>query len=304
LTLTIFFPAARGANSRLVVSSYTKMALTLSLLIGLAALSASLGTWNHRESNTTVSPGGNLLRWRDLMHNRAFVALASSAAVFFLASVINASLSVYFFTYYAGIERGTVLAWCQFALFGGAIAGVGIWARFARSHEKHYLHAAGCLLTGGLVLGGFWVARPGVVWGGAIVPLLVLGHAFAGAAGSGLLMLPPSMLADVAEEHELRVGRRCEGAFFGAFSCVLQLATGLAVAIGGLLVDYFAGVVPGAATQAPLTIHRIGVLACLLPGVLMMVAGLLILPYQVTRDRTKATRHALALSPDVRFEAS
>jgi GPH family glycoside/pentoside/hexuronide:cation symporter len=102
------------------------------------------------------------------------------------------------------------------------------------------------------------------------------------------------MLADVAEEHELRTGERRDGAIFGAFSAGLQMAAGLGVTLAGFLLDYFAGVVPGTTAQTPATIVRIGVLSCIVPGALSVTAALLILSYDLTRRRVSVVKALLS----------
>jgi Na+/melibiose symporter-like transporter len=168
------------------------------------------------------------------------------------------------------------------------------WARIARGLDKHLLYSAGCLTTGALVTATFWTARQYGVLADFVFPVLLIGSAAAGLAASGLPILSISMLADVAEEHELQSGEPCEGAVFGAFSCGQQIATGLAIALAAVLVDTFAGLVPGAAAQSAQTVGRIGALACLFCGSLMIVAGLFILPYRITRERIRAVQAELA----------
>jgi GPH family glycoside/pentoside/hexuronide:cation symporter len=293
LMLAIFFRGSLAPSADVGPATYARMGATLGLLMGLAGALATAGTWSYhtrRSRADLVRPGTPR---RGLLRNRAFLVLTASASLFYLAAVINASLSMHFLTYYAGFD-GARIAACQFALHGGAIGGVIAWARIARGLDKHVLYSAGCLMTGALVTATFWTARQHGALADFVFPVLLIGSAAAGLAASGLPILSISMLADVAEDHELRSGEPCEGAVFGAFSCGQQIATGLAVALAAVLVDAFAGLVPGAAVQGAQTIHRIGVLSCLMCGALMIAAGLLILPYQLSRERTRAVQAELA----------
>lgn len=293
LMLAVFFRGSLVPSADVGPATYARMGATLGVLMGLAGVLATAGTWSYH----TRGRRGNIAQPREsrrgLLRSRAFLVLTAAASFFYLAAVINASLSIHFLTYYAALD-GPQIAACQFALHGGAVCGVIAWARIAHGVDKHVLYTAGCLATGGLVMATYWTARQDGALADFVFPVLLLGSATAGLAASGLPILSISMLADVAEEHQLRVGEPCEGAVFGAFSCGQQVATGVAVALAAVLVDAFAGLVPGAAVQSAQTIHRIGVLTCLVCGALMIAAGLIILPYHLTRERTRAIQGELA----------
>jgi Na+/melibiose symporter-like transporter len=125
------------------------------------------------------------------------------------------------------------------------------------------------------------------------MPILMIGSAAVGALGSGLWVLAPSMIGDVAEEHELRTNERSDGAFMGLFAAGIQTAAGLGVALAGILLDQFAHVVPGSPTQSPSTIARIGILSSIVPGVITIAAGVVMLSYNLTRDRVSLVQARL-----------
>ncbi|MCI0557090.1 MAG: MFS transporter [Nitrososphaera sp.] len=64
------------------------------------------------------------------------------------------------------------------------------------------------------------------------------------------------------------------------------MATGLSVLVTGILVDWFAGLVPGIADQSGLTVNRIGLLYSVVPATLVIASGGLMLRYRLTRSRT------------------
>ena len=62
-------------------------------------------------------------------------------------------------------------------------------------------------------------------------------------------MTAGSMMADIADEHELQSGRRQEGIFFGALSFSGKGASGIGNLVGGVALDLIAfppAAVPGA----------------------------------------------------------
>lgn len=293
LAAALFFPAAAGPGSRLAPDSYRWMALTLGVFMCAAGLTAAFGTWRYRHHGAVSREPRRAGQWRTVVRNRSFALLAGATSAYFLAMVFSAVLSIYFLTYFAAIDSGRIVALCQFALYGGATAGIVAWARLARRADKHQLFCAGCVALSVLLALLFWGAAPGQLPVDVRLPFIVLAHAALGAAASGPAILAPSMLADVAEHHELQSGVRSDGVFFGMFSASQQVATGAAAALAGPLVDRFAGLVAGSVAQAPLTVTRLGMLACLLPGALLLVSATVILAYDLTRDRVHGVKRQL-----------
>jgi Na+/melibiose symporter-like transporter len=68
------------------------------------------------------------------------------------------------------------------------------------------------------------------------------------------------------------------------------VAATLAILVSGVLIDRFAGLVPGQAEQSAATVQRVAILYSLLPAALLVVAGLLILRYDITRHRVARNR--------------
>jgi len=293
LAAALFFPAATGAGSRFAAESYASMAVTLGVLMCGAGVVATAGTWRFRTEPGGSRSVGPKAPWKAVVRNRSFALLAGANIAYFLAMVFSAVLLIYFLTYYAGIESGRIIGLCQFALYGGAIAGTLGWTQLAREFDKHRLYFAAGMVLAGLLAGLFWVAAPGLLNEQTRYAVLVFGHAAIGATAAGPAVLAPSMLADVAEEHELLSGHRSDGMFFGVFSAGQQIATGLAAALAGSLVDGYAGLVPGSTVQSAATAARVGVLACFLPGALVLVSAGIILAYNLTRHRVSLVQRRL-----------
>ena len=292
--LVLLFGSGLQSPGQQTAATFSTMALVLSMCIAVSGAAATAGTWRYRQRAVLREDAVSRRRWRAILGNRAFVVLTASAALSFFSTILSAALGIYFLTYYAQLDSGLVVTAFGTAAYLGAIGGVAAWTAVARRIDKQHLCCGGLMMSGALSLATFWVAPPGGLLDVIRIPLLVIGSAAAGAAGTGLWVLSPSMLADVAEEHELRAGERRDGAIFGAFSAGLQLAAGLGVALAGFAVDYFAGVVPGTTRQAPVTVVRIGILTCIVPAVLSIVSACLILFYDLTRGRVALVKAALA----------
>ena len=118
-----------------------------------------------------------------------------------------------------------------------------------------------------------------------LTPLLV---AFGVASGIGGLAVvsASSMMADVADEHELQTGRRQEGIFFGAISFAAKAATGLGTMIAGLALDLIrfpVGAAPGEVEAA--TIFNLGAVYGPMLGVFMVFAVYCLTQYRLTQAR-------------------
>jgi GPH family glycoside/pentoside/hexuronide:cation symporter len=107
------------------------------------------------------------------------------------------------------------------------------------------------------------------------------------------------MIADVADEDELANGERREGAFFGIFNFGEQIAAGASILITGILLDWFAGLVPGQAQQSSVTISRIGMLYSVLPSILLIMAAVFILRYSLDKEKVASIQRELAKSPEL-----
>ena len=95
-----------------------------------------------------------------------------------------------------------------------------------------------------------------------------------------------SMMADVADEHELATGRRQEGIFFGALAFAAKSTSGLGVLVGGVgidLIDFPEQV--GVADVPAETISSLGILYG--PGLMVfaVVALALMRGYRLDRAR-------------------
>ena len=96
------------------------------------------------------------------------------------------------------------------------------------------------------------------------------------------------MVADIADEDAARTGLRREGLFFGILNFGEKCAAGLAVLIGGALVDYFARLVPGEAVQSDATISRIGWIFGGVPAMLLFAAVIVVAGYRLDHQAIAA----------------
>ena len=149
--------------------------------------------------------------------------------------------------------------------------------RAARQVDKRTMFIVATLITSALMSAAYWAVGAGaLIEPGQLAPLAG-GNALAGFFASAVWVVPPSMIADVADYDESLRGVRREGALFGMYSFSrIRGAASLAIALTGVLVDRYAGLVPGLAAQSAETSIRLGVPFGTMPSLLLLVAAALI----------------------------
>jgi Na+/melibiose symporter-like transporter len=305
-TFLLFFPAtSQGGDPKLNLNGYRDMGFFCGLVMSLVGLLTTFGTLSYRQ----VSAGGGS-KWQigeplfrfftsivAALRNASFRIVLGSYSLLFLGVVINNTLAIHFLTYYVNITVSRHMSAFQLAFFVGALAGVAFWMRISRIVEKHLLLFTGTVGTAVVMGCAYSLLGEGHLFGTRSLPPLLFGHGLAGFFASIIWIIPTSMIADVVDEDELSSGSRREGTFFGLFHFGEQIAAGAAILVTGLLIDRFAGLVPGQAQQSAVTILRIGMLYSLLPSTLLAVAALPVLRYSLNRRRVASIQMQLGHRP-------
>ena len=298
LSFLVFFPdQGAGIDPKLNASAYPLMGAAFGALMTVLGLAATLGTRQWR-GPTTPEPAvqvdrGFIDNFRQSLSNRSFRALFVSCSLFFLAVVINGSLTIHYVTYYLEITSSAALSAFQAAFYIGALLGVLVWLRVSTRLEKQrlcFVSLAGVTL---IMIAAVLLVGEGHLLGTANVRAALAGHALAGFFGAVFWFMPGSMIADIADEDQLQSGRRREASFFGAFYFGQQIAAGASVLLTGVLLDWYAGLVPGRLEQSGETVNRIGMLYGLVPAALMIAAAVSLSRYTLTKARVAAVQASL-----------
>jgi GPH family glycoside/pentoside/hexuronide:cation symporter len=169
-----------------------------------------------------------------------------------------------------------------------ALAGVGFWVWRARRTEKRTLYMLSTSIAALLMGSSPLLFGEGSLFGtGDARPLAAL-YGLAGFFASALWVIPASMVADVADDDASRTGLRREGLFFGILNFGEKVAAGLAVLVGGALIDFVARLVPGEPAQSAETISRIGWIFGGVPALLLLVAVMVLAGYRLDRQAVAA----------------
>jgi len=295
LSFLLFFPnRTAGVDPKLHHAGYAAMGLVVGAVMTLLSLLVTLGTWRWRhapaaaDETAPLAPGRFFASFAECLHRSSFRALFASSTLFHLGISMSAALSIHFLTHYARVTDSPALGGFQVAFYVAGLAGIVFWLRVSRVMEKNVLYLLGTVATAAAMLAVFLLIGEGHALGTGNVRALVVGHALVGFFGSTLWFVPAALIADVVDEDELATGQRREGAFFGLYSFGQQLATGLALLLTGVLVERFAGLVPGQAAPSAQTVWRIGLLYGGVPAALILAAAATALPYRVGRREMAA----------------
>ena len=287
LSFLVFFPAtADGSEPKLHYAGYPHMGLAFGALMTVTGLIGTLGTLGHRTSGAGNTPPGRSFfsGFRISMQNRHFRSIWFSTTIFFLAVVLNFSMAIHYFTWYAQISRSEILSLIQTCFYAGALGGVVLWMSLARRTEKRTLYIMAAIASATLLLMATLLIGSGHLFGVGHPLPLILGHVMGGIFASAVWVVPASMIADVTDTDELTTGLRREGIYFGIMNFGEKIAAGGALLLAGGLLAVFRKLSHGAAFgtpgNPPAAIPYVGLLYGAVPAALLVVALLFILPYR------------------------
>jgi Na+/melibiose symporter-like transporter len=295
---TVFFAKRPGfENGQLDAAAYPGFGLVFGAVMTVVIVASSLGT----HSRIPWLPGPpergepvGLARIRrelgEALRNRSFFFLFVGVVIFFVTRGVQQTLGLHMFTYFwkldpAEIKRVLLAMVLAFAF------GLPVWALVSGRIDKKPTLLTGIvwfsvlnLLPPAAALAGMWpeAGSPGYLGG------LLACMALAAFGGAGGLVAAGSMMADVADEHELSTGRRQEGIFFGAISFSGKAASGVGHLIAGAALELIAFPKQAAPSEVPAELLRsLGIVYG--PGI--MVLAIVALPFLV-RYRLDRARHA------------
>ena len=174
--------------------------------------------------------------FRLLAENRSFRRLIALFTLGRMAIDLPMALFLYYFTYVIGRPEDFEPVMGIFLL--SVVVAMPLWLRFSRGRDKKTTYLYGCV---GWVFGLMCLFVNQPEWPFAIT---LIATCFAGVGYSAADMIPWSMVADIADEDEIRSGERREGLYVGVFTFLRKLAGALGVALAFLALD-LVGFKPG-----------------------------------------------------------
>ena len=289
---SIFFAATPAfPRGQLNPAAYTPFALFCGLTVVAAVLVSALGT-QRRARRLPLKPShdhaGILRTVGRAMRLTSFRAMFLSLLLFYIFNGTQATLALHMTTFYWQLTPGQTQV-VLYATVIGFIIGVFFVGPIAKRWDKKPAYIAGVIASCTMVctpvllrLIGLFPANGSPM----LVPAMSLFFILYGVCGSVPVTLSSAMLADVADDYDLRHGMRSEGMFFGAITFSRKASTGAGTAIAGVLLDVIAfphqavvGGVPSATLFHLALLYGPVLLAILCSGCLVLA------PYDLSRGR-------------------
>ncbi len=305
VTGEVFFRATpEFENGQMNPAAYPEIGLVFGAAMLVTILASGLGTHSRipflqkppqdPEPFALLRPAREV---REVLGNASFRAFFTCLVLFFVARGTSLALGTHMGTYFWELDTRQVLLVPLIGLIGILIS-TPIWAWCSRFMEKKPMFLMGIILFSALTL----LLPLLKIWGwfpplesGAYLPTLFGIVFLASFAGGAPTVVAGSMLADLADEHELEQNRRQEGIFFGALSLAGKAASGLGSALAGFaitLISFPLQAEPG--TVALPTVNALGYAAG--PGVALLAAAGIAMMTRYSLDRTRHTEIQAALA--------
>ena len=290
-------------NGLLNQLAYPEFGLTACLLIVGALLACSWFTRDRipllpkvKETSLGIQPREMLIELFEVLRNRNYLMLLLGLLFLAITLGTRSTIELHMNTYFWELIPSE-LAWFPLG------SGIGFILAFILTKQMHELFEKRGTAVGALILLAFFATAPVVARfldlfpnneHAALLPLLVF---FSGAGYCVFAILTisvMSMLADIADQHELKTGNRREGMFYSARTFFSKATTGLGALVGGIAIDVIefpSGVSPGEVPDSVLT--QLG----LLDGPIAVIPGLIAIyfysRYTITRQQHAEIRRAL-----------
>lgn len=286
-------PSEAYPEGQLNPDAYPAMGLVFGIAMAVVVFASALGTHDRIPSlptptgDSAFSLRGAIAELREALRNRSFRALFFSLLFFYVARGVDTALALYLGTYLWELGSDAL----RVPIFGlaGILVGTVLFARLATDLEKRRMFMTGFIGFSTLsvaapmakVLGLFPAADSGIY-----KPLIFAVAFMAALFAAASAVSGGSMLADIADEHELSTGRRQEGIFFGALSLSAKASTGLGSGLGALALSVIS--FPKQAKPEDVPDEVVTQLALLYgPGTMafLFMAVIAIAAYRLTRER-------------------
>ncbi|TDJ46007.1 MAG: hypothetical protein E2O52_05645 [Gammaproteobacteria bacterium] len=251
VAFTVFFqPTAEYPQGQLNPDAYPLFGVTFGLMATFAILIATWGTHSqipylHRQTDGQTNlrkPGYYLQELIKVLRNRSFLAIFLVSISFFIMLGVQRTLALHMNTYFWALETETI-QYLFYTFFGATLVTVPLvkylidWL-----DKKNTLYLGLWIILTAFVLPTSlrlleWFPPNGSA---LLLPLLLIGQLGAG-LGTGILMVcSGSIVADVADDHELRCGKRQEGLLFGFFTLASKSTSGLGSFLAGMTLSFIA----------------------------------------------------------------
>ena len=285
-------------------SVYPPFGLAFGIVIAFSVLASAAGTHDQIPHLPKPSPGAGRMSvaalrrdYRLALANRHFRAFFIGVVLFFVVRGIQEVLSVHMSTYFWVLDQGQI-ATVSLSTLPGFLVGVPLWTLAGRRLDKRPAFLLGVSMFSLFLMGPPIAKLAGVYPDPAsvlYVPILAVCGFLASFSASAGLVMAGSMMADVADDHELATGTRQEGIFFGALAFAAKSTSGLGSFLAGVSLDLIA--FPTQADPADVPAGKVTALGILYgPGIAIVAIAALVFLARYGIDRKRHAEIAMELA--------
>ena len=248
----------------------------IGLLIGVLALASALFTYFGTKENLALAKTSKLSLGKSLLAtftNRPYLLLVITSSCTAISNYTTIAVIRYLVKYF--FKREDLYTHFFIAFFVGVFISIPLWIKFIAWVGKKTAYIFTMLVYSALL----WLILllgPGnyVVFGASMV--------IAGAFNIGLWLIPGSILPDIIEWDQLKVGERREGAYYGIWTLIRKGATGGAFMIIGSVLTLI-GYAPNV-EQTPSALFGIKMLFGPIPSILLIIGIIIFLKFPITKE--------------------
>lgn len=245
IAFSVFFKVTPDyAIGQLNPEAYPLFGITFAMVVIVAILLCSFGTHKQiphlhsvsREEGQSISFRFFVRELKELAKNRSFLAIFLMSVTFFVVAGVQRALTLHMNTYFWALDSAEIqnLFYAFFAVTLVVIPFVKNIIDFLDKKHTMYLGLtvilAAFVLPTILRLLGWFPPNDSAM----LMPLLLADQAIAGVGMAILSVCSGSIVADVADDHELRSGQRQEGMLFGFFTLAAKSTSGAGQFFAGL----------------------------------------------------------------------
>jgi GPH family glycoside/pentoside/hexuronide:cation symporter len=248
----------------------------LGLLVGVLAVASALFTYYGTRENPVLAKTAKLPLLKSLaatFSNTPYLLLVFTSSCTAISNYTTIAVIRYLVKYF--FQREDLYPHFFAAFFVGVFISIPLWIKVINRIGKKSAY----IFTMSVYAVILWLIlllgpQNYVIFGATMV--------IAGAFNIGLWLIPGSILPDVIEWDQLKVGERREGAFYGIWTLIRKSAIGGAFMIIGYLLA-FVGYVPNA-EQTPRALFGIKMLFGPIPSILLIIGIVIFLKYPITKE--------------------
>jgi GPH family glycoside/pentoside/hexuronide:cation symporter len=267
---------------------------------GLVATLAAITVWRVPERPRPVAVPGPRLSlwrsWRETIRRRDFVLLASAQVLIYASILVIDNTGFYlnvFYVHGGDMARGALLKGAAGTCFqlGGLLSIPGIvWLSRRIGKRNAFLLCTLSIAIGGAAKwfcyvpdAGWWLVLPSLLMAPGLVAVMVL---------------VPSMTADICDLDEAVTGERREGMFNAVLGWMLKVALSGSIFLAGWALEFTGWQTELKAAQTPETYLAMRVAFSAGTILFALLAAALIAGYRVTEADVAASRRAVASGRD------